>query len=120
MLRDVVKTLKGWADYQSEKRGKMPSGLVFTILAANNFVDYERLDECVYETVKGIYREIKDQVEIYNPADPNEKISDRLTEQVKQRFQEAVESLVGNLKAAHEKESFAESSNLWNERGGAL
>lgn len=118
MLRDVVKILKGWADYQSEKSGKMPSGLILTILAANNFVDYERLDECVYETVKGIYWEIKDQVEIYNPADPNEKISDRLTEQIKRRFQEAVESLVDNLKAAYEKESFAESSKLWNEEFG--
>lgn len=117
-LRNVVKILKGWADYQGDKRGKMPSGLALTILTANNFVDCERLDECVYETVKGIYWQIKDEVEIYNPTDPSEKISDRLSDQVKQRFQEAVESLFDNLKAAYENVSFYESSKLWNEEFG--
>lgn len=117
-LRDVVKILKGWADYQDDKYGKMPSGLVLTILAADNFVDRDRLDECVYETVKGIYWQIKDQVEIYNPADPNEKISDRLSDQVKHRFQEKVKTLADDLKAACKEESFAQSSKLWNEKFG--
>lgn len=117
-LRDVVKILKGWADHQGTKRGKMPSGLALTILAANNFIDRERLDESVYETVKAIYWQTKDQVEIYNPTDPCEKISDRLSDQVKQRFQEAVESLFDNLKAAYENKSFFESSKLWNEEFG--
>ena len=36
-LRDMVLYLKAWADFQSSRLGKMPSGLILTVLATNHF-----------------------------------------------------------------------------------
>lgn len=112
-LRDVVKILKGWSDFQRGKRGKMPSGLILTILAAEKFVDRDRLDECVYKTVKSIADTVRCGVEVINPTDPNEKISDRLSDAVKKRFQQAIAQLSNRLETAFYENSFAESSKIW-------
>jgi len=119
MLRDVVKILKGWADFQSETIGKMPSGLILTILAANNFVERDRLDECVCMTSKAIATNVKNIVDVVNPTDSNERISDRLSDTIKKRFQDAIAQLANKLDAACKEKSFAASSRIWiGEFGG--
>lgn len=118
MLRDVVKILKGWADYQSTMRGKMPSGLILTVLAAENFVSQEKLDDCVVSTVDAILCKIKNSVEVYNPTDANEKLSDRLSSVVKERFREALKHLADSLHSAVAEDSIAKSSQIWRSEFG--
>ncbi len=36
-LRRIVRYLKAWADFKSNRGGKMPSGVILTVLAANHF-----------------------------------------------------------------------------------
>ncbi len=36
-LRRIVRYLKAWADFKSNRGGEMPSGLILTVLAANHF-----------------------------------------------------------------------------------
>lgn len=112
-LRSVVKFLKGWADFQKYKRGKMPSGLVLTILAADNYVQMDRLDESVFRTVIKIMESVRFRVQVRNPVDPRELVSDRLSDAVKKRFQEAIQDLNDSLRLAYLEDSFSKSCSLW-------
>ncbi len=118
-LRNVVKILKGWADFQEQRRGKMPSGLVLTILAANNYVQCDRLDECVFRTVLKIMESVRLCVQVANPTDPRELVSDRLSDAVKSRFQEAIQDFYENLKKAYLESSLSNSCDLWRAEVGS-
>jgi hypothetical protein len=56
-LKRIVRYLKAWTDNKSSG-AKMPSGLVMTILAGNNYVSKNRDDEAFLETLKAIRRVI--------------------------------------------------------------
>lgn len=117
-LRNVVKILKGWSDYQSHKIGKMPSGLIITLLAVKHFTPNDRLDLCIYKTVYNIYNDIQTNFIIYNPVDSNEIVSNRLSQEVKERFKNALHSLRDALEQAANNHSIAESSQYWRDEFG--
>jgi len=55
-LKRVVRYLKAWSD--NKKHLALPSGMVLTILAANNYVSKDRDDESLLETLKAIQKSI--------------------------------------------------------------
>lgn len=72
-LRDVVRLLKmfsksrdGWVN--------MPSGLIITVLANEQFQSYERMDERFYYTAKAIRDRLAVNKEVNNPVDEEQSL----------------------------------------------
>ena len=52
----------------------MPGGLIQSVLCDECFVDYDRLDECFYYTMKNIVDRLDDSIEVYNPTDATKSL----------------------------------------------
>lgn len=52
----------------------MPGGLIQSVLCEECFVEYERLDECFYYTMKNILERLETSIEVYNPADNSKSL----------------------------------------------
>ena len=117
-LRTVVRLMKGWADYQKSKIGKMPSGLAITILVTENFNSSDRLDKCFQQTIKNISDKCAFQVHIVNPVDPSEIISSRMSHEMKERFQKAIRDFAIDAGTAIAQTSKKEGSLLWRKHLG--
>jgi len=85
-LRRVVRYLKAWADFQSGRRGRMPSGLILTVLAVQKFKADERDDVSLSNTATAIFYAVNPIFCVYNPVDLTEELTSRLTDEQKARF----------------------------------
>lgn len=112
-LRRIVRYLKAWADFQSGRRGKMPSGLILTVLAVENYRGDERDDLCLANTVRSILAATAQVLHVYNPIDSEEELTARLSPEQKARFQEAISALASDAAAAVETEDSEKASKLW-------
>ncbi|MCF8080482.1 MAG: hypothetical protein K9K88_14480 [Desulfobacterales bacterium] len=117
-LRRIVRLLKAWADFQSGRRGKMPSGLILTVLAVQNFRHDDADDVCFSETVHAIGRAISPIFRVTNPVDETEELTARLSEIQKARFQEAVSELSSIAEQAIDMEDAEQASKLWRNQFG--
>ena len=117
-LRRVVRCLKAWADFQSGRRGKMPSGLILTVLAAQNFRADERDDVSLTYTAMAISNAVNPVFCVYNPVDSEEELTARLTDEQKVRFQEAISDLASDAVEAIETDDIEEASRLWRRQLG--
>lgn len=66
-LKRIVRYLKAWSDY---RKGDLPSGLIFSILAANNIVLDTRDDVAFYKTLFNIKRSLELSFVCYRPTTP--------------------------------------------------
>ena len=66
-LKRIVRYLKAWSDY---RKGDLPSGLVFSILAANNIVFDERDDVAFYQTLLNVKSRLELNFVCYRPTTP--------------------------------------------------
>ncbi|MEH2076926.1 MAG: hypothetical protein V7K57_21410 [Nostoc sp.] len=66
-LKRIVRYLKAWSDY---RKGNLPSGLIFSILAANNIVFDERDDLALYKTLLNIKSSLESSFVCYRPTTP--------------------------------------------------
>ena len=117
-LRRVVRYLKTWADFQSGRRGKMPSGLILTILAAQNFHSDERDDMSLAYTTAAISDAVYPVFCVYNPVDSEEELTARLSDEQKARFQEAISDLSSDASNAINTNDREEASKLWRRQLG--
>jgi hypothetical protein len=117
-MRRSVRFVKAWADYQCDKRGKMPSSLILTVLVAQNFQGHERDDVCLANTVRVISDSVGLVFCVYNPVDASEVLTARLSEEEKQRFQEAIADLANDASKAVNNDSQQEASKLWRAQLG--
>ena len=117
-LRRVVRHLKAWADFQSGRRGKMPSGLILTVLAAQNFRTDERDDVSLSDTANAVSNAVNPVFCVYNPVDTEEELTARLTDEQKVRFQEAISDLASDAVEAIETDDREEASKLWRRQLG--
>jgi len=85
-LLRIVRYLKAWADFQSSRRGKMPNGLIFTVLASDHFRADTRDDICFTNTLRAIADGVSIIFYVYNPVDAAEELTSRLTDQQKNDF----------------------------------
>ena len=117
-LRRIVCFVKAWADHQSGKRGKMPSSLMLTVLAAQNFQNHERDDVCLANTARAISDAVRLVFCVYNPVDGTEELTARLSDEEKKRFQVAIADLVNDASKAVDNGSQQEASKLWRTQLG--
>ncbi|CAA9290811.1 hypothetical protein AVDCRST_MAG92-4259 [uncultured Coleofasciculus sp.] len=66
-LKRIVRYLKAWSDY---RRGELPSGLIFSILAANNISHHDRDDMAFYKTLVKIKSSLDRNFVCYRPTTP--------------------------------------------------
>ena len=112
-LRRIVRFVKAWADHQSTRRGKMPSSLVLTVLATQNFRSHENDDVSLANTAKEISDFVGLVFCVYNPVDGTEELTARLSDEEKKRFQEAIADLGKDASKAVNNDSQHKASKLW-------
>ncbi|MDP3284929.1 MAG: hypothetical protein Q8M56_10925, partial [Desulfobacterales bacterium] len=117
-LRNIVRYLKAWADFQSGRLGVMPSGLILTVLASNHFYADERDDICFAETIRAIANAVGVLFCVYNPVDAAEELTSRLTDQQKVRFQEAISDATDAAAEAIQINDSCEASKIWRKQFG--
>ena len=117
-LRRSVRFVKAWADYQSAKRGKMPSSLILTVLVAENFRGHERDDACMANTTTTISNSVRLVFRVYNPVDGTEELTARVSDEEKKHFQEAIADLANDAIKAVNNDSMEEASKLWRAQLG--
>lgn len=117
-LRNMVLYLKAWADFQSGRLGKMPSGLILTVLSVNNFCADERDDIAFANTIGVISNAVRSSFCVYNPVDSGEELTARLTEVQKKRFQEAISDAADAAAEAIKIDDCCEASKIWRKQFG--
>jgi hypothetical protein len=114
----IVRYLKAWADFQSSRRGKMPNGLILTVLASDHFRADTRDDICFANTLRAIADVVGVVFCVYNPVDATEELTLRLTDQQKNRFQEAVADAADAAAEAIKIDDRYQASNIWRKQFG--
>jgi hypothetical protein len=117
-LRRLVRYLKAWADFQKGRKGKMVNGLILTVLASDYYVTSERDDVALAETAKAISENVETFFTVYNPVDSKEKLTDRLTDVQKKRFQNAISALATDAADAITNDDASEAADLWRRQFG--
>ena len=117
-LRRVVRYLKAWADFQSNRRGKMPSGLILTVLASQNFKSHERDDVALADTIQAISNVVSTVFCVFNPVNSSEELTARLTDVQKTRFQEAIKEAAEDANDAVSMEDSQAASKQWRKQLG--
>lgn len=118
-LRNIVRYLKAWADYKSKSKNViLPSGLILTILAVENYASRERDDSAFGRTVRNIYQKIDDSFIVYNPVDQSEILTDRLTDTQKKNFKDLLSNLLDSANKAVEEKSKKDACKIWGKEFG--
>ncbi|MFD0836664.1 CBASS cGAMP synthase [Mariniflexile aquimaris] len=123
-LKRIVRYLKAWTDNKSHLN--LPSGMVFTILAVNNYVSKDRDDESFLETLQGIQKSIDDtrhiwaKYECYRPTvDTLENLLDKYSSETRKKdFLDALNSLITSGKQAVEVKSKKDACAKWQKHIG--
>lgn len=115
-LLRIVRYLKGWGDY---KAGDMPSGLIMTILGANNYQSYLRDDIAFYNTVKKIHETLKISFICLRPTTPaNEDLFADYSNTRKDYFLAALDSIIKSGSQAKEETNQKEACKKWQKHFG--
>jgi len=127
-LKRVVRYLKAWTDNKRDLNGKLtlPSGLVLTILASNNFYLDNRDDVSLIETLKNIKNKIDDRSNIwgsyvcYRPTiNTSENLLDKYSSQTtKNNFLNALDSFIKSGEQALEMKSRKDACAKWQKHLG--
>ncbi|MEH2458101.1 nucleotide-binding domain-containing protein [Nostoc sp.] len=116
-LKRIVRYLKAWSDYS---KGDLPSGLIFSILAANNIVFDERDDIALYKTLLNIKSSLKRSFVCYRPTIPaDENLLEDYSKTNKDYFLEQLGSFIQSAeKALDEKTSQKDACKAWQRHFG--
>ena len=117
-LRRIVRYLKAWSDFQSSRRGKMPNGLILTVLASDHFCADARDDISCANTLRALADDVRIIFYVYNPVDAAEELTSRLTDQQKKRFQDAISDAADAAAEAIKIDDRYEASNIWRKQFG--
>jgi hypothetical protein len=94
-LREVVRYVKAWADYDSKKNGELPTSIILTILSSNNFHAIDnRNDSSFARTMDNIRNALAYSFNVYNPIDGTEDLAKRLSDSCKENFRNRLKSAV--------------------------
>lgn len=112
-LKRLVRYFKAWKDY---KKGtdKFPSGMIFTILAANHFVSgYTNDDDAAFIALaQEIYDELNSSFSLKRPVFPEEELLDDWSEYAQTNFLKKLSKLIEQGQKALEEDK-VESSKIW-------
>lgn len=116
-LKRVVRYLKVWRDY---KKGDLPSGLILSILAANNIVFHERDDVAFYKTLINIKSNLEQNFACYRPTTPaNENLLEDYSKTKKDYFLDRLASFIQSAeKALEDRTTQKEACKAWQSHFG--
>jgi hypothetical protein len=115
----IIRYFKAWADYQGKsKNKKLPSGLILTILAIENYEKRDRDDDTFGRTIRNINQYITNSFIIYNPVNGNEILSEHLKENQKEDFKLLISNLLYNTNRALGEVNKKEACKIWREEFG--
>ncbi len=116
-LKRIVRYLKAWSDY---RKGDLPIGLIFSILATNNIVFDERDDVALYSTLLNIKRSLEWSFVCYRPTTPiYENLLEDYSRTNKDYFLGQLDSFIQSAeKALDEKTSQANACKAWQRHFG--
>jgi len=116
-LRRMVRYFKAWADYSS-RRGKLPGGLVFTVLVNESFSAHERDDVCFGRLATALYAQMLVSPQVLNPCDPSEDLCDQYDEAQHCHFVESLRCLSDASAEALSAKSKMDACCKWREEFG--
>lgn len=116
-LEAIVRCLKAWKNFRENKNTnlKLPSGFELTILATNNYVDADNLDEAFRETVKAIDMELNryNGFKCIRPTTPSgENVFEDYSDTRKTNFLLALKSLKEDCIKVSEEKNFKKASEI--------
>lgn len=116
-LEAIVRCLKTWKNFRENKNAdlKLPSGFELTILATNNYVEADNLDEAFRETVEAINEELNKYsgFKCIRPTTPkNEDVFKNYSDSRKTNFLNTLKNLVEDCNAASEEKNFKKASEI--------
>lgn len=116
-LGAIVRCLKAWKNFRENKNTnlKLPSGFELTILATNNYVEADNLDEAFKETVKAIEVELNkyNGFKCIRPTTPkNEDVFKNYSDSRKTNFLNTLKSLVEDCDKASQEKNFKKASEI--------
>ncbi len=119
-LKRVVRYFKAWADQENQSaRAKMPSGLILTILATEEFYHHDSHDDSSFgNTASAIYERLSIDEDILNPVDSTENLRDRITDAQFSNFLNRLDVLIRSAETALEHSSKEEAAKEWTKRLG--
>jgi len=112
----LVKYFKAWKDHRSQN-SKFPSGMVLTILLAENYYPNDRDDLAFRETIRKAYNNVYSiffgMWGINKPVEPNNDLTEKLNSNQKKYFMKCFEDLVDDGKRAIEESDQEKAFLLW-------
>lgn len=116
-FKRIVRYLKAWSDY---KKGDLPSGMIFSILAANNFCSDERDDVALHQTLVNIRDSLRSNFSCYRPTTPtDEDLLEEYSKTKKDYFLDRLSSFVQSAeKALSDDTSPDEACKAWRRHLG--
>jgi hypothetical protein len=127
-LKRIVRYLKAWTDNKRDANGKLrlPSGLILTILACENFLPNDRDDSSLLETLKSIQITIDDRLNssasyvCYRPTiDTTENLLDKYSSETsKNNFLDSLDSFIKSGNQAIEMKSSKDACAKWQKHLG--
>lgn len=112
-LKRVVKYLKAWKD-NLPKSPKMPSGMILTVLAAKNYKQDLRDDIAFINTVKEFEYRLKWLFQIIKPVEPENDLSESLSDREEENFMQRVDSLIAISEDAIGAQKYEQSIGKWS------
>jgi hypothetical protein len=113
-LRRLVRYLKAWADNREflNESKSMPSGLILTILVAENAVYRDRDDVALKETFQAIQRKLNNLFECNRPTTPKgENLLKDYTQ--KDYFMDCLAKFIDDATKALQEKNFKKATELW-------
>lgn len=118
-LKRLVMYFKAWADFQNQNSStRMPCGMVFTVLAAQNFYgSSDRDDEALVGTARNILDNLEDNFSVKTPVTPYDDLLDGWSDTRKNNFLNKLKRLCdkGNEALALDDENKEDASSIWQE-----
>lgn len=119
-LEAIVRCLKAWKNYRENRNAnlKLPSGFELTILAADNYIDADNLDEAFRETVIAIDNELNKEngFKCIRPATPvGEDVFEDYSETRKTNFLDTLNALKRDCIKASDENNYKVASEILRE-----
>lgn len=121
-FRRLIKYFKAWADFQNQGAStKMPSGMVFTVLVAENFYGSEgRDDEALVGSAKNILDKLEENFSATTPVEPFDDLLEGWSDTRKNNFIDKLRNLCskGDEALDQEHDEKEQASLKWQELFG--
>lgn len=116
-LRRMVRYFKAWSDHAA-RNGKLPSGLVYTVLVVENFSYNDRDDVCFGGLARAIHTRMLGSLRISNPVDEAEDLLGHLSTEQKSHFLGELDRLKSAAAKALSEEDKIKSCKAWKKEFG--